>query len=93
MNAQRLKHNFAQVAGHGLEVADYFYADLFARNNGYRSLFPASMARQHAVLVEALTQIVTSVDKRCRGVVLLLGSVPAKPRSTRHVPHRNEPST
>jgi hypothetical protein len=37
-----------------LEVADYFYADLFERNPGYRSLFPASMARQHKVLIEAL---------------------------------------
>jgi hypothetical protein len=29
MNAQRIKENFALVADHGLEVADYFYADLF----------------------------------------------------------------
>jgi hemoglobin-like flavoprotein len=62
MDAPRLKDNFAQVADHGLEVADYFYADLFARNPGYRSLFPASMARQHKVLLEALAQIVAWVD-------------------------------
>jgi hemoglobin-like flavoprotein len=62
MDAQRLKDNFAQVAEHGLEVADYFYADLFERNPGYRSLFPASMARQHQVLLEALSQIVAWVD-------------------------------
>jgi len=62
MNAQALKENFALVAGHGLEVADYFYADLFARNPSYRSLFPASMARQHKVLLEALSQIVAWVD-------------------------------
>lgn len=62
MDAQRLKDNFAHVAEHGLEVADYFYADLFARNPGYRSLFPASMARQHQVLLEALAQIVAWVD-------------------------------
>jgi hemoglobin-like flavoprotein len=62
MNAQRLKDNFALVAGHDLEVADYFYADLFGRNPGYRSLFPASMARQHKVLLEALSQIVAWVD-------------------------------
>lgn len=62
MDAQRLKDNFAQVAGHGLDVADYFYADLFERNRGYRSLFPASMARQHQVLLDALAQIVAWVD-------------------------------
>jgi hemoglobin-like flavoprotein len=62
VDAQRLKDNFAQVGRHGLEVADYFYADLFERNPGYRSLFPASMARQHQVLLEALAQIVAWVD-------------------------------
>ena len=62
MNAQRLKGNFAQVADHGLEVADYFYADLFQRNPGYRMLFPASMAQQQKVLLAALAQIVEWVD-------------------------------
>jgi hemoglobin-like flavoprotein len=62
MNAQRIKENFALVADHGLEVADYFYADLFARNPGYRSLFPASMDQQHKVLLAALAQIVEWVD-------------------------------
>jgi hemoglobin-like flavoprotein len=62
MDAQRLKDNFAQVAGHGMEVADYFYADLFQSNPSYRTLFPASMARQQKVLLEALAQIVAWVD-------------------------------
>jgi hemoglobin-like flavoprotein len=62
MDPQRLKDNFSLVAGHGLDVADYFYADLFERNPGYRSLFPASMARQNEVLLEALGQIVAWVD-------------------------------
>lgn len=62
MNAKRLQDNFTQVAAHGLEVADYFYADLFQRNRGYRSLFPASMARQQEVLLGALAQIVGWVD-------------------------------
>jgi hemoglobin-like flavoprotein len=62
MNAQRIKENFALVADHGLEVADYFYADLFERNPGYRSLFPASMEQQHKVLLAALAQIVEWVD-------------------------------
>jgi hemoglobin-like flavoprotein len=62
MDTQRLKANFAQVAGHGIDVAEYFYADLFQRNPGYRSLFPASMARQQQVLLEALSKIVDLVD-------------------------------
>src|SRR3569833_2672524 len=62
MNAKRLQANFAQVADHGLEVADYFYADLFQRNPGYRSLFPASMEQQHKVLLAALAQIVEWVE-------------------------------
>ncbi len=62
MDTQRLKDNFSQVAGHGLDVAEFFYADLFQRNPGYRSLFPASMARQQQVLLEALAQIVALVD-------------------------------
>lgn len=62
MDTQRLKDNFAQVAGYGMDVAEYFYADLFQRNPGYRSLFPASMARQQQVLLEALSNIVDLVD-------------------------------
>lgn len=62
MNAARLKDNFSQVAGHGLEVADYFYADLFQRKPEYRSLFPVSMSQQHKLLLDALAQIVAWVD-------------------------------
>ncbi|MCO6011269.1 globin domain-containing protein [Actinoallomurus purpureus] len=62
MDPQRLKDNFSQVATHGIDVAEYFYADLFERNPSYRSLFPASMARQQQVLLGALAQIVSLVD-------------------------------
>lgn len=62
MDAPRLKDNFAQVAKNGDDVASYFYADLFNRNPAYRSLFPASMARQHQVLLGALDHIVSLVD-------------------------------
>ncbi|MEV0408563.1 globin domain-containing protein [Actinoallomurus sp. NPDC050550] len=62
MDPQRLKGNFAQVATHGMDVAEYFYADLFQRNPQYRPLFPASMARQQEVLLGALVQIVSLVD-------------------------------
>ncbi|MEV5753584.1 globin domain-containing protein [Actinoallomurus sp. NPDC052308] len=62
MDPQRLKDNFAQVGGHGMDVAEYFYADLFERNPNYRSLFPASMRRQQEVLLGALSQIVSMVD-------------------------------
>jgi hemoglobin-like flavoprotein len=62
VDPQRLKANFAQVGTHGMDVAEYFYADLFQRNPQYRSLFPASMARQQEVLLGALSQIVSMVD-------------------------------
>lgn len=62
MDPQRLKDNFAQVGTHGMDVAEFFYADLFQRNPQYRSLFPASMARQQEVLLGALVQIVSMVD-------------------------------
>jgi hemoglobin-like flavoprotein len=62
MDAQRLKDNFARVGAHGQVVAEYFYADLFHRNPQLRVLFPASMARQHKVLLEALANIVSLVD-------------------------------
>lgn len=45
-----------------MDVAEFFYADLFQRNPGYRKLFPASMIRQNQVLLEALSQIVGLVD-------------------------------
>jgi hemoglobin-like flavoprotein len=62
MDAQRLKDNFAQVEAHGQVVAEYFYADLFQRNPQLRVLFPASMERQHKLLLEALANIVSLVD-------------------------------
>ncbi|URM99889.1 globin domain-containing protein [Actinomadura madurae] len=58
----KLKDNFALVGANGVDVADYFYADLFAREPQLRSMFPAAMARQHEVLLAALSQIVSSVD-------------------------------
>jgi hemoglobin-like flavoprotein len=62
MDAGKLKDNFALVGANGVDVAEYFYADLFARAPQLRSMFPAAMARQHEVLLAALSQIVSSVD-------------------------------
>ncbi|MFD0541409.1 globin domain-containing protein [Actinomadura luteofluorescens] len=62
MDPQKLKDNFALVATNGLDVAEYFYADLFARDPQLRRMFPASMAKQHEVLIAALSQIVSTVD-------------------------------
>lgn len=62
MDTGKLKDNFALVGANGVDVADYFYADLFAREPQLRSMFPAAMARQHEVLLAALSQIVSSVD-------------------------------
>ncbi|TDC62595.1 hypothetical protein E1200_25145 [Actinomadura sp. GC306] len=62
MDPRKIKDNFALVGAHGIEVAEYFYADLFAREPGLRSMFPAAMSKQHEVLLAALSQIVSSVD-------------------------------
>ncbi|WP_433477870.1 globin domain-containing protein [Spirillospora sp. CA-142024] len=62
METGKLKDNFALVGANGVEVAEYFYADLFAREPQLRSMFPAAMAKQHEVLLAALSQIVSSVD-------------------------------
>lgn len=62
VDAQKLKDNFALVGANGVDVAEYFYADLFAREPQLRSLFPAAMGRQYEVLLGALAQIVASVD-------------------------------
>ncbi|RJL34176.1 globin domain-containing protein [Bailinhaonella thermotolerans] len=63
MDGQRLKDNFALVAANGAEVAAFFYADLFRRRPDLRPLFPASMTRQHEVLLGALSRIVGLVDR------------------------------
>ncbi|WP_165966852.1 globin domain-containing protein [Actinomadura sp. 7K507] len=62
MDSQKLKNNFALVGANGIDVAEYFYADLFAREPQLRSMFPVAMAKQHEVLLAALSQIVSSVD-------------------------------
>ncbi|WP_176611760.1 globin domain-containing protein [Actinomadura sp. WMMB 499] len=62
MDAQRLKRNFALVGEHGIDVAEYFYADLFEQNPQVRSLFGGAMAKQHEKLLAALSHIVGAVD-------------------------------
>ncbi|QXJ24872.1 hypothetical protein AGRA3207_006281 [Actinomadura graeca] len=62
MDAQRLKENFAMVDANGIEVAEYFYADLFGREPQLRPMFPAAMTKQHEKLLGALSHIVSMVD-------------------------------
>ncbi|GAA2431573.1 hypothetical protein GCM10010191_51730 [Actinomadura vinacea] len=62
MDPQRLKDNFALVGTHGQDVTAYFYSDLFERDPALRPLFPASMAKQEQMLLEALVQVVSLVD-------------------------------
>ncbi|WP_242885017.1 globin domain-containing protein [Actinomadura litoris] len=62
MDPQRLKRNFEQVGGNGIDVAEYFYADLFGREPQLRPLFPAAMTKQHEKLLSALSHIVSMVD-------------------------------
>ncbi|MGH3243434.1 MAG: globin domain-containing protein [Spirillospora sp.] len=71
MNPQKIKDNFALVGANGVDVAEYFYADLFAREPQLRSLFPAGMSRQYDVLLGALSQIVATVDDEERLVPFL----------------------
>lgn len=71
MNPQLLKDNFAQVAKYGDDVAAYFYADLFEREPGLRSMFPESMDKQREMLLSALSHIVSTVDDADRLVPYL----------------------
>jgi len=58
-----LKSNFASVAGHGDDVAMYFYSHLFLTHPEIRSMFPLSMTEQRDRLFGALVRIVTHVDR------------------------------
>lgn len=71
MDAQRLKQNFALVGANGIDVAEYFYADLFEKNPQLRSLFTGAMAKQHEKLLTALSHIVSSVDDEAELVPFL----------------------
>ncbi|WUH96911.1 globin domain-containing protein [Spirillospora sp. NBC_00431] len=71
MDPQKLKDNFALVGANGVDVAEYFYADLFAREPQLRSMFPAAMSRQYEMILGALTQIVATVDDHDRLVPFL----------------------
>ena len=62
MDPQRLKGNFALVGAHGMEVAEFFYADLFEKNPGVRKFFPESMTTQQEKLLAALSHIISTVD-------------------------------
>jgi NAD(P)H-flavin reductase/hemoglobin-like flavoprotein len=62
LDIARLKSSFARVAMHGDEVPLHFYSDLFLKHPETRQMFPVSMQAQRAHLVEALMNIVSSVD-------------------------------
>jgi NAD(P)H-flavin reductase len=63
LNPPALQANFALVAGHGDDVAQYFYGALFMRHPETRSLFPTSMNAQRDRLLTALLRIVADVDR------------------------------
>jgi NAD(P)H-flavin reductase/hemoglobin-like flavoprotein len=58
----RLKSSFARIAMHGDEVPLHFYSDLFLKHPETRPMFPVSMQAQRAHLVDALVNVVSSVD-------------------------------
>ncbi|POM25870.1 Bacterial hemoglobin [Actinomadura rubteroloni] len=62
MDPVRLKQNFALVGANGMDVAEYFYADLFERDPALRGLFPSALAKQQEKLLAALSHIVGLVD-------------------------------
>jgi len=62
LDVARLKTSFARIAMHGDEVALHFYSDLFLKYPETRPMFPVSMQAQRAHLVDALANIVSSVD-------------------------------
>lgn len=63
VNPAALKANFAAVAGHGDDVAMYFYNYLFMTHPEVRSMFPLAMTEQRDRLLTALVRIVTQVDR------------------------------
>ncbi|WP_119728286.1 globin family protein [Thermomonospora amylolytica] len=71
MDPQSLRDNFALVGAHGEDVAAYFYADLFERDPALRPMFPASMTKQHQMLLAALSTIMDFLDDTDRLVPYL----------------------
>jgi NAD(P)H-flavin reductase/hemoglobin-like flavoprotein len=62
LDIARLKRSFAHIAMHGDEVPLHFYSDLFLKHPETRPMFPVSMQAQRTHLVDALVNIVASVD-------------------------------
>lgn len=62
MDTTRLKESWSLVAAHGDQVPLFFYSSLFLAHPPIRQMFPVSMAGQRAKLVDALGNIVSSVD-------------------------------
>lgn len=62
MDVARLKQSWSVVAGHGDQVAHFFYSTLFLTHPETRQLFPTDMAGQRDRLVTALGHVVSHVD-------------------------------
>ncbi|HXW44953.1 MAG TPA: globin domain-containing protein [Streptosporangiaceae bacterium] len=73
MDVARLRRNFAHVAEHGDEVPLFFYSDLFIKHPEVRGLFPVSMEAQRSHLLNALAEIVSSLDSTDDLTVFLQG--------------------
>ena len=71
----RLQSSFNLLAPRAAELADRFYAHLFVKNPGLRSMFPRDMTEQKTKLVASLVLVVKnlSAPENLRGPLMELG--------------------
>ena len=58
---QRLEYSFNLLAPRAQELADRFYANLFAQNPGLRAMFPDDMSDQKNKLIASLSLVVKNL--------------------------------
>src|SRR5689334_10509696 len=66
MDTGRLRSSWTQVAAHGTQVPQFFYARLFLGFPELREMFPVSMAAQSDRLFTAIGRLVSNVDELAR---------------------------
>ena len=58
---QRLQDSFRDLSSHGMELADRFYAGLFAAHPELRPLFPTNMVAQKKKLLDTLALVIENL--------------------------------
>jgi hemoglobin-like flavoprotein len=76
LDVERLEASLHAVSGRGAELADTFYAGLFARQPALRELFPEELGPQKRKLIASLGIIVGALrqPERLRAYLLSLGA-------------------